>query len=182
MKKNLLFVSIVLTLLTFFATSILSADEFSEADMNKDGVVSREEFNAYLSVGTVTLPPALVQSLSDAAAALAKDDLAGYKKHLPAVLESVKQTTGAVRATLLPLSERLVPGNDLKTARKPFEPFSNAAANFVLAQPASKRQAKVFQCPMSPVLGVGRWIQKDNPKLQNPFFGSQMLTCGSEVK
>ncbi|MDR0706048.1 MAG: hypothetical protein LBF88_13830 [Planctomycetaceae bacterium] len=181
MKKNLLFVT-VFSALTFLTLPILSADEFSEADTNKDGVVSKEEFNAYLSVGTVTLPPALVQSLSDAASALAKDDLAGYKKHLPAILESVKQTTGAVRATLLPLSERLVPGNDLKTARKPFEPFSNAAANFVLAQPASKRQAKVFQCPMSPVLGVGRWIQKDNPKLQNPFFGSQMLACGSEVK
>ncbi|MDR0391628.1 MAG: hypothetical protein LBH59_06955, partial [Planctomycetaceae bacterium] len=162
--------------------SFVSADEFSVADTNKDGVISKEEFNNYLAVEAVMLPPALVQSLSDAAAALAKDDLDGYKKHLPAILESVKQTTGAVRATLLPLSERLVAGNDLKTARKPFEPFSNAAANFVLAQPATKRQAKVFQCPMSPVLVVGRWIQKDNPKLQNPFFGSQMLTCGNEVK
>jgi Cu(I)/Ag(I) efflux system membrane fusion protein len=179
MKKFFLFVSIIAT---FLNLPFVFADEFSAADTNKDGVISKEEFNAYLSVGAVTLPPALVQSLSDAATALAKDDLAGYKKHLPAILESVKQTTGAVRATLLPLSERLVPGTDLKTARKPFEPFSNAAANFVLAQPASSRQAKVFQCPMSPVLGVGRWIQKDNPKLQNPFFGSQMLTCGNELK
>ncbi|MDR1964489.1 MAG: hypothetical protein LBQ50_11975 [Planctomycetaceae bacterium] len=178
MKANLYFLFVV----TILISANLFADEFSEADTNKDGVVSKEEFAAYQNFGAVTLPPALVQSLSDAAAALAKDDLAGYKKHLPAILESVKQTTGAVRATLLPLSERLVPGSDLKTARKPFEPFSNAAANFVLAQPAANRQAKVFQCPMSPVLTVGRWIQKDNPKLQNPFFGSQMLTCGSELK
>jgi Cu(I)/Ag(I) efflux system membrane fusion protein len=179
MKKIFIFVA---TVVSFLTLPFVSADEFSVADTNKDGVISKDELNAYLSVGTVTLPAALVQSLSDAASALAKDDLDGYKKHLPAILESVKQTTGAVRATLLPLSERLVPGNDLKTARKPFEPFSNAAANFVLAQPVSSRQAKVFQCPMSPVLGVGRWIQKDNPKLQNPFFGSQMLTCGSELK
>jgi hypothetical protein len=180
MKKIL-----TLSFAILFSSSMVSAQEidalFAKADLDKNGVLSKEEFAAY-QLETVMLPPALVQSMSDAAAALAKDDLAGYKKHLPEILESVKLTTGAVRATLLPLSERLVPGKDLKSARQPFEPFSNAAANFVLAQPAANRQAKVFQCPMSPVLTVGRWIQKDNPKLQNPFFGSQMLTCGSEVK
>ncbi|MDR3233458.1 MAG: hypothetical protein LBT46_07335 [Planctomycetaceae bacterium] len=176
---NWLFAAVICTASVVCAGTF--ADEFTDADTNKDGVISKDEFAAYQSAA-LQLPPALVQSLSDAAAALAKDDLAGYQKHLPAVLAAVKETTGAVRATLLPLSERLTAGKDLKSARKPFEPFSNAAANFVAAQPPEKRQAKVFQCPMSPVLTVGRWIQKDNPKLQNPFFGSQMLTCGSEVK
>jgi hypothetical protein len=174
-----------LFLLQFLLPQTIFAQEkeeaFAKADLNKDGVLSKEEFAAY-RLAAVTLPSDLVQSLSDAAAVLAADDYAGYKKVLPKILESVKQTTGAVRATLLPLSERLVEGKDLKTARKPFEPFSNAVANFVLAQPAASRQAKVFQCPMSPVLTVGRWIQKDNPKLQNPFFGSEMLTCGKEIK
>jgi membrane fusion protein, copper/silver efflux system len=39
----------------------------------------------------------------------------------------------------------------------------------------------VFQCPMAPVLKKGRWVQKTD-KLRNPFFGSAMLTCGSELK
>ncbi|GHT14038.1 hypothetical protein FACS1894170_10640 [Planctomycetales bacterium] len=175
MKKIVLMVAMTV------AASVCAADDFTDADTNKDGSISREEFAAYQSA-QLQLPPALLQVLSDASAALAKDDLAGYQKLIPAIQESVLQTTSAVRATLLPLAQRLKPGNDLKTARKPFEPFSNAAANFVAAQPSGKRQAKVFECTMTPVLTVGRWIQKDNPKLQNPFHGSAMLTCGSEVK
>jgi hypothetical protein len=173
----MLFFAIVL-----LASTALYADEFSDADTNKDGTISKEEFAAYIAGGAVTLPDALIQGLSDASAALAKDDLAGYQKSIPIIQTAVKQTTGAVRATLLPLSERLILGKDLASARKPFEPLSNAAANFVAAQPPERRQAKVFQCTMTPVLTVGRWIQKDNPKLQNPFHGSVMLTCGSEVK
>ena len=34
---------------------------------------------------------------------------------------------------------------------------------------------------MSPVLGKGRWVQREGP-LQNPFFGSMMLTCGSAIE
>ncbi|MDR1924147.1 MAG: hypothetical protein LBQ66_07210 [Planctomycetaceae bacterium] len=182
MKKT---IYVLLTLL-LLPTTLVCAQEvdpaFAQADADNNGVLSKEEFATYVTINAVTLPPALVQSLSDAADALAKDDFATYKKHLPSILTSVKQTTGAVRAALLPLSERLSTGKDLKSARRTFEPFSNTAANFVLAQPAKKRQAKIFQCPMSPVLGVGRWIQKDNPNLLNPFFGSEMLRCGSEVK
>ncbi|MDR2644282.1 MAG: EF-hand domain-containing protein [Planctomycetaceae bacterium] len=155
---------------------------FVKIDVDKDGVLSKSEFAAYFELDAITLPSALVQSISDAAISLAKDDFASYQKHLPAVLASVRQTSGAVRATLLPLSERLETGKDIKSARRTFEPFSNAVANFVLAQTASKRQAKVFQCPMSPVLGVGRWIQKDESTLLNPFFGAEMLHCGKELK
>ncbi|MDR3181722.1 MAG: hypothetical protein LBT89_02185 [Planctomycetaceae bacterium] len=159
-----------------FVTLMLSA-ALAAIPVNAD---SSAEF------AVLALPADLVQSLSAGADALAKDDLAGYQKVLPDILAATEQTTGAVRATLLPLSRQLQPGkkipSSLQTARKGFEPFSNAAANFVAAQPPDKRQAKVFECPMSPVLTLGRWIQKDNPKLLNPFFGSQMLTCGKEVK
>jgi hypothetical protein len=134
----------------------------------------------------LVLPAELVQSVSDAGDALANDNFAGYKKTLPAVLESVQKTTGAVRATLLPLSEKLVPGNDLTSARVPFKFFSNAVANFVAAQPKDKRQAKVFECPHAlktdNVFVALRWIQKDNPTLLNPFWGAKMLHCGKEIQ
>ncbi|MDR1486359.1 MAG: hypothetical protein LBT09_16265 [Planctomycetaceae bacterium] len=184
MKKT-----ICILICVFLFPAILYSQEadgvFAQIDVDKNGVLSKSEFAAYFELESITLPSALVQSISDAADSLAKDDFASYKKHLPAVLVSVKQTTGAVRAALLPLSERLSAGNankDIKSARRVFEPFSNTVANFVIAQPASKRQAKVFQCPMSPVLGVGRWIQKDNATLLNPFFGAEMLHCGKELK
>jgi hypothetical protein len=177
-------ICILVCILAFpaFAFSQGLDDVFAKIDINKDGVLSKSEFAAYVDAESIVLPATLIQSVSDAANSLAKDDFVSYQKHLPAVVVSVKQTTGAVRAVLLPLSERLTAGKDIKAARRTFEPFSNSVANFVIAQPAQKRQAKVFQCPMSPVLGVGRWIQKDNRELLNPFFGAEMLHCGKELK
>ena len=45
---------------------------------------------------------------------------------------------------------------------------------------------RIFRCPMTNRLGQGlpnnaKWIQLSN-KLQNPFFGREMLECGVEVK
>lgn len=165
-----------------FVFSQESESVFSKIDTDKNGVLSKSEFASYIELESLLLPSSLIQSLSEAAESLAKDDFVSYQKKLPAVLSSVKLTTGAIRAALLPLSERLATGKDIKSARRTFEPFSNAVANFVIAQPVSSRQAKVFQCPMSPVLGVGRWIQKDNSVLLNPFFGAEMLHCGKELK
>jgi Cu(I)/Ag(I) efflux system membrane fusion protein len=34
---------------------------------------------------------------------------------------------------------------------------------------------------MAPVLGKARWLQRD-ATLKNPFFGSEMLDCGVELK
>jgi len=40
---------------------------------------------------------------------------------------------------------------------------------------------KIYQCPMSPVLGHGRWMQRTG-EMRNPFFGSAMPDCGEEIK
>jgi Cu(I)/Ag(I) efflux system membrane fusion protein len=78
---------------------------------------------------------------------------------------------------------------DLAAARKVFLPFSMAAVE--IAQKARVREKqfrslKIFQCPMvnQAVPGAprrGLWVQAAGP-LRNPFFGSEMLDCGSEVK
>ena len=81
----------------------------------------------------------------------------------------------------MPLAAKLVPGPDLKTARDAFEPFSTALADLVRAQPTEARGGlRIFQCPMTPVLGTGRWLQRD-AALRNPFYGSEMLECGEEL-
>lgn len=128
-----------------------------------------------------TLPPELIESVLKITEALASDRLDDYQKHLPAVLEAVHQTQDTVHDILMPFAEKLVSGTDLKDARRPFEPFSNAVADIVRTQPEAERQAKIFQCPMSPVLGTARWIQKNNAETRNPFFGSEMLDCGVEL-
>lgn len=127
------------------------------------------------------LPSVLTLATADASTALASDDLAAYAKLLPALTAAVHQS-GAAHDTLMPLAQKLVAGPDLKTARAAFEPFTTAVSDLVRAQPADQRQGlRIFQCPMAPVLGKARWLQRD-ATLKNPFFGSEMLDCGVELK
>ncbi|MDR1479668.1 MAG: efflux RND transporter periplasmic adaptor subunit [Planctomycetaceae bacterium] len=130
----------------------------------------------------VILPDKLIEIMNTATAALSSDNLAEYQKQLPTLIELVNQTTDEVHEILVPLAAKLTAGKDLKDARQPFEPFSNSFADIVRLQPAEKRQAKIFQCPMSPVLGTARWIQNQNNEVLNPFFGSEMLNCGVELQ
>ena len=111
----------------------------------------------------------LVAAASEGADALASDDFARYQT----VFSKLQD---ASRDLKLPVLEK---GADLKAARRSFEVWSTAVAD--LARPHREHLGfKVYQCPMAPVLKKGRWVQKDGP-LKNPFFGSSMLTCGSEL-
>jgi Cu(I)/Ag(I) efflux system membrane fusion protein len=79
--------------------------------------------------------------------------------------------------------------HDLKEARRAFYPFSTAAV--MLAQAARRGDGelatlKVFRCPMTKdafpgAPSRGEWIQLQ-PEIRNPWFGGEMLDCGSEVK
>jgi Cu(I)/Ag(I) efflux system membrane fusion protein len=127
------------------------------------------------------LPSALVLAAADAAAALAADDLAAYAKLVLGLVASVHGSPTAP-AALHPLASALVAGPDLATARAAYEPFTTAVADLVRAQPADQREGlRVFECPMAPATGKARWLQRD-AALKNPFFGSEMLECGTELK
>ncbi|MDR1268869.1 MAG: efflux RND transporter periplasmic adaptor subunit [Planctomycetaceae bacterium] len=154
------------------------------ATSNETAETDKPELPTTLNVTLTTptlLPPELVEAVLKMTDALASDHLADYQKYLPTVLDAVHKTTGTVHEILMPFAEKLIFGTDLKEVRRPFEPFSNAVADIVRTQPEAERQAKIFQCPMSPVLGTARWIQKDNAETRNPFFGSEMLNCGVEL-
>lgn len=116
--------------------------------------------------GLATLAAAAV----DAAAALASDDYASYQKLFPSIVAATKA---------FPQLPALVVGKDLKSARASFEPWSTAVADLLKPHKAHLG-LKVFQCPMTPVLGKGRWVQRAQP-LKNPFFGSAMADCGDEI-
>ncbi|MDR0706153.1 MAG: efflux RND transporter periplasmic adaptor subunit, partial [Planctomycetaceae bacterium] len=144
----------------------VTSGETTETDKEKPEPSTTS--NVTLTMPT-TLPPELIEAVLKMTDALASDRLDDYQKHLPTVLEAVHQTTDTVHKILTPFAEKLVSGTNLKEARRPFEPFSNAVADIVRTQPKTERQAKIFQCPMSPVLGTARWIQKDNAETRNPF-------------
>ena len=79
--------------------------------------------------------------------------------------------------------------NDLKSARRNFHPFSAAAV--ALAKALRRGEAefqtlKIYRCPMTKDAFPGaprtaEWIQFQ-PVIRNPYFGAEMLDCGSEVK
>ncbi len=112
---------------------------------------------------------ALATVALDSAALLASDDFAGYQKLFP-------RLTAASQGFKLP---PLAVGTDLKSARRSYESWSTAVADLLKPQRA-QLGLKVFQCPMAPVLGQGRWVQRSQP-IKNPFFGSSMPDCGDEV-
>lgn len=128
---------------------------------------------------------ALAFAAADAAAALASDDLAAYQRHLPALRAATTDYFAgfapAAQGLLAAHKDALRDGPDLDAARRAFEPFSTALADIARAEHLHhKEKLWIYQCPMTPVLGKGRWLAKEH-KLRNPFFGSAMLECGDEI-
>jgi Cu(I)/Ag(I) efflux system membrane fusion protein len=126
---------------------------------------------------------ALAFAAADAAAALAADDFAAYQRQRPALRTALSAYLAVtINSPLEQFADTLRDREDLRAARRDFEPFSTALADAVREQRLASREGlHVFQCPMAPVLGTGRWLGR-TADLKNPFFGSAMLTCGEELK
>ncbi|MBP9901323.1 MAG: efflux RND transporter periplasmic adaptor subunit [Verrucomicrobia bacterium] len=86
-------------------------------------------------------------------------------------------------------ASHLIQTHDLKEARREFYPFSTATVALAQAARQSKSNLpglRVFRCPMAKDAFAGapnraEWIQLQ-PEIHNPWFGKEMLDCGSEVK
>jgi len=118
--------------------------------------------------------------------ALAADDITSYQKQIPtlrrtliAFLSSAPQ---AGDGPLAKFKDGLPDPVELKTARRDFAYFSTAVTDLVRANHIPHTDGfHVFQCPMAPGIGTGRWLQR-SAELKNPFYGSAMLQCGDEIK
>jgi Cu(I)/Ag(I) efflux system membrane fusion protein len=129
---------------------------------------------------------ALAFASADAAAALAADDFAAYQKQLPAFRTALRAylaaDPSAAHGPLSEINDALPDRSDLRTARRDFEPLSTALADVIRERHLLQREGlHVFQCPMAPVLGIGRWLSR-SASIRNPFFGSAMPDCGEELK
>jgi Cu(I)/Ag(I) efflux system membrane fusion protein len=118
--------------------------------------------------------------------ALAADDYAGYQKQLPAIRQALDAFfAGYDRADDGPLGKfkgALPDRPDLKAARLDLAYFSTAVADLVRDNHLQRAEGfHIFQCPMAPGIGTGRWLQR-SATLKNPFYGSAMLECGDEIK
>jgi membrane fusion protein, copper/silver efflux system len=127
----------------------------------------------------------LAFAAADAGRLLAEDDLAGYQRTLPAfraaLLAYLAADARAGRGSLDQFRNALSDRADLRSARRDFEPLSTALADVVRARHLTAQAGlHVFECPMTPVLGTGRWLARSDKPL-NPFFGSAMRECGEEI-
>jgi len=128
---------------------------------------------------------ALSQRLAEASAVLADDDLAGYRRLLPGLREALqthlradpRSRDGALAA----FTDGPADPADLGSAQGAFAPFSTAVADLARANHIHHREGlHLFECPMAPDVGTGRWLQRD-AEIRNPFFGASMLMCGEEL-
>ncbi|ACB74837.1 efflux RND transporter periplasmic adaptor subunit [Opitutus terrae] len=129
--------------------------------------------------------PALKQlafASADAAAALAADDLSAYRQQLPALRTAVAGLVQAAPQSGLAKYKGALPEpTDLESARQAFEPLSTAVADLARASHLQHTAGlRIFECPMSPVLGKARWLQRESGT-KNPFFGSDMPRCGEQI-
>ena len=134
---------------------------------------------------------------AELASALAADNLGNFNATAPKAHPAVAALTGAFSKEspwhgLVDSAEsaaHIESAADLNTARKRFHPLSAAAVAFtkrLRAQDSEFSSMKIFRCPMTKDSFPGappasEWIQTKGP-LQNPYFGAEMLECGTEVK
>jgi Cu(I)/Ag(I) efflux system membrane fusion protein len=128
------------------------------------------------------------------AAALAADDLAKFNT----TSEPAMNLTGAMVKLLRPSVENLDDldksrhfhgFDDLKAARIAFHKFSVAATTVLepLRKAGETPEFQVYECPMvdQGIPGAPKkalWIQTGGRSMGNPFFGSEMLECGKEIR
>ena len=131
------------------------------------------------------------------AAGLAADDLAAFNRSAQPAMTATSGLSSALAG--LPGMDAKLPAlaptahfhgtGELKAARAAFLKFTLAATD-VLA-PLRKLDGfpdmQIWECPMvnQSVPGSaakGRWIQTGGRPIQNPFFGAEMLDCGTEIK
>jgi hypothetical protein len=112
--------------------------------------------DAYLKIGTT-----LAGDKTDGVPAAAKDIAAEAKK------------LGAPGAATLAAAEKVAAAADLKATRLAFGDLSDAVIALAGNGPTASGGAKRAYCPMVKKY----WLQKGE-KIENPYYGSQMLRCG----
>jgi Cu(I)/Ag(I) efflux system membrane fusion protein len=128
----------------------------------------------------------LAGTASEGASALAADDLPLYQKELPVIRQALTAYLAsyehAAHGPLGKFKDALPDRADLKAARRDFAYFSTAVADLVRENHLHHATGlHIFQCPMAPGIGTGRWLQRSGD-IKNPFYGSSMLECGEELK
>ncbi|HVY70846.1 MAG TPA: efflux RND transporter periplasmic adaptor subunit [Verrucomicrobiae bacterium] len=139
----------------------------------------------------------VLAAADDLGQALSADNLAQYNERASRIRERVTALADALggnaaeQALVRPIqaASQFRTAPDLKVARKDFHAFSEAVVALAKASRGWTNNwgdMKIYQCPMlknafpgAPKTGI--WLQLSGA-IHNPYFGSEMLDCGTEVK
>ena len=107
-------------------------------------------------------------------AALASDSMDSVTANAGEIATAAS-TLGALAFKIDTAAAQLTGAADLQDARARFGVLSEAIDSYMTNQHlTSPEGVRVAFCPMA----LKPWLQKDGD-LRNPYYGSQMLTCGS---
>lgn len=115
----------------------------------------------------------------------AADDLKGAVAHVKALGEAFEKAApdaGEAKAGLLEIATRakaVGEAKDIAAARLAFGELSRRVVALFVANPSLQKGHFLFLCPMAS--GYQKWVQT-SATLTNPYWGSQMLHCGRELK
>jgi Cu(I)/Ag(I) efflux system membrane fusion protein len=147
-----------------------------------------------LSDGQREVARAYLATADSLTSALSSDQLPEFNRLAPGLAAASERLAAALTngswnglATNIVAASRIGSAPDLKAARQAFHPLSlaGAALGLALRTHAGLDSVHVFECPMvkQAFPGAprsGRWIQL-KPGTRNPYFGADMLDCGTEV-
>jgi hypothetical protein len=129
---------------------------------------------ATCGVMAAELAPALVDPYVRVQSALAADKVDTVKADAVEIGKAA-ETLGESATPIVAAAKMLEDASDLKAARQAFGTLSESVFAYAKASGATMPDGvKTAYCPM-----VNKsWLQKGD-KIQNPYYGSEMLECGS---
>jgi Cu(I)/Ag(I) efflux system membrane fusion protein len=122
--------------------------------------------------------------------ALASDKPAAARQAAQSMLSHLKQIPmkawkGEMHGFWMQQTERIQPAaatiaqtQDIESMRRAFLPLSEAFIAWASRLPVAEDTLYVQHCPMADNNEGGYWLSRDKD-IQNPYFGSKMLRCGS---
>jgi hypothetical protein len=176
---------------TLYALTLLALAAGGYFAWQRFGPASAKVTNVALTDAQRTAAQQFFEVADAISASLAADKLEDFNRaagRLPATLPPLKAAfEGHVwNALVQPIESAaaLPKAGSFDEARKVFYPFTARVVDFATTarrQSDAFRSLKIYKCPMAPKAGqTSFWLQLQGP-LKNPFYGAEMLDCGSEV-
>ncbi|MDX1953770.1 MAG: efflux RND transporter periplasmic adaptor subunit [Verrucomicrobiota bacterium] len=148
--------------------------------------INRDKTATALSTKEQSALNSFVQASSAISAALASDDFSAASAALPAYQESLRVVMEIFQGHPTihewhTLQEIELSNENIKRLRQAFSQ-QNAALNKIFKTIGAPTNGILYQCPMFPRPGkTAYWVQAAGP-LRNPYWGAEMLECGTAIK